>query len=122
MWPAGSGWLGWLAGTTPLSRLWNPWKEGVDGPGPVHSFLLLSVVTAGAPAAPPLLPAAEFLHDEEDPEVHTVVAPRNGQVSTGAGSASWPSPEDGPAPSWVRLGQLERNLYSPDVIVNQAYC
>ncbi|GAB1301957.1 Two pore channel protein 2 [Apodemus speciosus] len=34
---------------------------------------------AGAPAAPPLLPAAEFLHDEEDPEVHTVVAPRNGQ-------------------------------------------
>lgn len=72
--------------TAPFSRLWNPWKEDVDGPGTVHSFLLLSLVPAGASAAPPLLPAAEFLHDEEDPEVYTVVATRNGQVSTGPGS------------------------------------
>lgn len=81
----------------------------MDGPGPGHSFLL-SLAPAGAPAAPPLLPAAEFLHDEEDPEVYTVVATRNGQVSMEAGSCKLGQarPEAGPAPTWVWLGQLKK--------------
>ena len=75
----------------------------MNGPGPVHSFLLLSLAPADAPAAPPLLPAAEFLHDEEDPEVYTVGATRNGQVSTGPGSC-----KPGQSRGWVWLGLLKK--------------
>lgn len=50
----------------------------MDGRGPAHSFPLFSLVSAGAPATPTLLPAAEFLYDEEDPEMYTVVTTRNG--------------------------------------------
>ncbi|VTJ51203.1 Hypothetical predicted protein [Marmota monax] len=39
----------------------------------------LSGASAHPPAPPPLLPAAELLHDEEDLEVHPVVAARDGQ-------------------------------------------
>ncbi|XP_078197798.1 two pore channel protein 2 isoform X14 [Callithrix jacchus] len=40
---------------------------------------------AGPPDTPPLLPAAEFLHDEEDLEMHPMVAARNGQRRAAAG-------------------------------------
>lgn len=65
--------------------LWDPSKEGVCVV-PVQWLAFCLPAPAGAPITPSLLPDAEFLHDEEDPEVFTVVTARNGQVSTGAGS------------------------------------
>ncbi|XP_057409419.1 two pore channel protein 2 isoform X3 [Balaenoptera acutorostrata] len=45
----------------------------------------LSGARAGAPAPAPLLPDAELLHDEEDAQVHQVVAARDGQRWAAAG-------------------------------------
>ncbi|XP_047631006.1 two pore channel protein 2 isoform X5 [Phacochoerus africanus] len=45
----------------------------------------LSGASAGAPAPAPLLPAAKLLHDEEDTQVHQVVAVRDGQCRAAAG-------------------------------------
>lgn len=120
---------------------WSDWQDyslpspGSEIPGRKGCVVLVQwlasclPVPADTPVTPSLLPASEFLHDEEDPEVHTVVTARNGQVSTGAGSCKlcqrdqdvgpllcgygWGSPLGTPSPAscrsqWAVFGVLVR--------------
>lgn len=103
------GWAGCSVGTESLFFACG--LVGAWGPGEPGWALSAPVSAAPAPAAAPaaLLPAAELVHDEEDPEMHQVVAVGNGQVGRSARLArraglppgTWPGGCWGICPLWL---------------------
>lgn len=103
------GWAGCSVGTESLFFACG--LVGAWGPGEPGWALSAPVSAAPAPAAAPaaLLPAAELVHDEEDPEMHQVVAVGNGQVGRSARLArraglppgTWPGGCWGIRPLWL---------------------